>query len=151
MMSLRADASSRTVSFRASRSVYSKQSLAIAAHVFEPKAEVSSAESGKSFDVALKSKRKQITEAELAALGGEFFNELLNQEYRLLVGNLNAGISNLIVTQTLYCAGGGEKAAKSRAGETSREFKAAVDRLMRDARAEIKATMPKKISPRRAL
>ena len=145
MMRFKVDADEGTVSFKASRPFYSKQSLAIAASVFESKAAVFLSEAGKAFAVELKSKRKGTTGAELEALAGEFFNELLNQEYRLVVVDSNAKISDLIVTQVLYRAGGGDRAAAPRTDESSREFKAAVGRLMDDARAEIAATRPKRI------
>lgn len=145
MMRFDADAGAGTVSFKAARPFYSKQSVAIAAHVFESKARVSLSENAKSFEVALKSKRNRTTAAELEALAGEFFNEMLNQEYRLVVGDSNKKIADLIVTQALYCAGGAGEGVKPRAHESAPEFKAAVDRLMKDARAEILATMPPKI------
>ncbi len=144
MTSIESDAAAGTVSFRASRGFYSRQSLEIAALVFETQARVFLAEDGKSFAVELRSKKKKTSAGELEALAGEFLNELLNQEYRLLVGSFNAKISHFIVTQALYCAGGGERKPGSGAGESAREYRAEVDRLMRDARAEIKAARPKR-------
>lgn len=126
-----------------SKKIYSKDALLIAAQVLSPKANVYLEETKSAFDVTLEAKRKG---ADLAALEGEFGNELLNQEYRFLVGRFNAKISGLIVTQTLMAARGGEKPAESPAGESTPEFKKLVADLVRNAEAEVARTMPRKIA-----
>ncbi|HXS99707.1 MAG TPA: hypothetical protein VN915_03465 [Elusimicrobiota bacterium] len=145
MTLFKVDARAGTVSFKASRAFYSRQSAAIAAHVFESKARVSLAETPRSFELELKARRKGTPAAELEALAGEFLNELLNQEYRLVVGGANKRIADLIVTQALFCAGGAgadgaARAAGIRARESAPEFRAEVDRLMAEARAELALT-----------
>lgn len=127
-----------------SKKIYSKDALLIAAQVLSSKVNVYLDEDKAAFDVTLEAKRK---DADLAALEGEFANELLNQEYRFVVGRFNAKISSLIVTQTLLAARGGETPAAPPEGESTPEFKALVAGLVREAEAEVARTMPRKISP----
>jgi len=96
--------------------------------------------------VTLKAKRRDADTAALSALAGEFGNELLNQEYRFLVGRFNQKISALIVTQTLMAARGGETPAAPPAAEQSAEFKTLVADLVKNAEAEVARTMPRKIA-----
>jgi hypothetical protein len=145
-----ADADRKTVAFSASRHFCSPEAVELAARVFETKAEAAAKPVGDFFEVRLKSKKRTpVSAEELEALAGEFLNEVLNQEYRFLVGRFNAKIADLIATQTLYCARGSGKRVKPRS-EASPKFKASVDALMKTAREEIKRTMPGKIPPKGA-
>lgn len=146
-MMLETDLAERTVSFSLSKKIYSLESLKIANHIFSSKAEVLLADSKDELEVTLRSKKKVPTESDLSALGGEFLNELLNQEYRFLVGGFNQKISNLIVTQALMAARGGENPAKAPAEEQTPQFKAAVAAMIKEAEAEVKKTMPRKLPP----
>ncbi len=146
-MRLEIDPQEPSVSFSAPKSVYSQDGLRIAAHVFATRAEVLVAKYRDSYAVTLKSKRRSASQADLEALAGEFLNELLNQEYRFLVGRFNHKISGLIVTQVLLAARGGEQAVKPPSEERSAEFQAAVAVLMKEAEEEALRTMPKRIAP----
>lgn len=128
-----------------SKKIYSKDALLIAAQVLSTKVNVYLDETKSAFDVTLEAKRKDAGPEQLAALEGEFANELLNQEYRFIVGRFNAKISSLIVTQTLMASRGGETPAAPPAGESTPEFKKLVADMMRNAEAEVARTMPKKI------
>lgn len=127
------------------KKIYSKDSLLIAAQILSPKLNVYLDETKTSYEVTLEAKRKDGGPDKLAALAGEFGNELLNQEYRFIVGRFNSKISSLIVTQTLMAARGGEVPAGAPAGESTPEFRATVAALMQNAEAEVARTMPKKI------
>jgi His-Xaa-Ser system protein HxsD len=127
------------------KKIYSKDSLLIAAQVLSSKLNVYLDETKSSYEVTLEAKRKDADAAVLAALAGEFGNELLNQEYRFIVGRFNSKISSLIITQTLMSARGGETPAAPPAGESTPEFKTLVANLMKNAEAEVARTMPKKI------
>lgn len=148
-LKLSADPKEREVSFSVPRSMYSRQAVEIAAHVFSKRVDVLLAEDKKAFDLTLRSKRKTADKAELEALGGEFVNELLNQEYRFIVSRFNQKISSLIVTQALLAARGGEDARPAGVPEAEKtpEFKAKVAALLREAEEEVKRTMPKKLPP----
>lgn len=146
-MRLKTDVGERTVGFEVPRSMYSREGLDIANQIFSPRAEIYLEESAKTLGLTLKSKRKASTPEELERLGGEFLNELLNQEYRFVVGRFNQKISGLIVTQALFSARGGEEPPKPPVEEQTPEFKEAVVKMMRDAAEEIKRTMPKKLPP----
>lgn len=128
-----------------SKKIYSMDALRIAAHVLSTKVDVYVSESKTAYDVELQAKRKGATEEQVSALAGEFGNELLNQEYRFIVGNFNRKISSLIVTQALMASRGGENPPAAPEAENTPEFKARVKELMREAQAEIDRTMPKKI------
>ncbi len=144
-MILDIDVKEREASFELPKKVYSMDSLRIAAQVLSPKIDVYLDESKTAYEVTLKAKRKDAGKEQLEALAGEFGNELLNQEYRFLVGRFNQKISSLIVTQTLMAARGGETPAAPPAGESTPEFKKMTADLMRNAEAEVARTMPKKI------
>ena len=126
-----------------SKKAYSMDGLRIAAHVLSSKVDVYMDETKTAWDVTLEPKRK---DADKAALEGEFRNELLNQEYRFLVGAFNRKISSLITTQALMAARGGENPPPAvPPEETTPEFKAKVAELMKAAQDEISRTMPKKL------
>jgi His-Xaa-Ser system protein HxsD len=144
-MDFEIDLPERSVAFEVPEKVYSRQGLEIAAQVFSSKADVYLGKSGGAFELTLKSKRKNVGTPELESLAGEFLNELLNQEYRFIVGRFNQKISTFIVTQTLLAARGGETPAEIPAEEKTPEFKARVAELMKAATAEVLKTMPAKI------
>ena len=141
------DEAERSVSFEVAKKVYSRDGLDIAVQVFGSKAEVYLDETPKSFGLTLQAKKKTAGAADLERLAGEFLVELLNQEYRFVVGRFNSKISSLIVTQALFCARGGETPPAPCAEEQTPEFKAETARLMKTAQDEIKRTMPKKLPP----
>lgn len=128
------------------KKIYSKDALLIAAQVLSSKVNVYLEESKSDFTVTIEAKRRDAGKEQLEALAGEFGNELLNQEYRFLVGRFNSKISSLIVTQTLMAARGGETPAAPPAAEQSAEFKALVAELVKNAEAEVARTMPRKIA-----
>lgn len=128
------------------KKIYSKDALLIAAQVMSNKVNAYLEESKSDFTVTIEAKRRDVDAAQLAALAGEFGNELLNQEYRFLVGRFNAKISSLIVTQTLMAARGGETPAAAPAEESTPAFKKLVADMVRNAEAEVARTMPRKIS-----
>jgi His-Xaa-Ser system protein HxsD len=145
-MELDVEPAERTVAFEVPEKIYSRQGLEIAAQIFSSKADVYLGKTGGVFEVTLKSKRKTAAaEGDLEVLAGEFVNELLNQEYRFIVGRFNQKISSFIVTQTLLSARGGETPAEIPAEEKTPEFKARVAALMKAASAEVAKTMPPKI------
>ncbi|MCR4295178.1 MAG: hypothetical protein NUW21_06560 [Elusimicrobia bacterium] len=129
-----------------SKKIYSKGALLIAAQVLSNKVNAYLEESKSDYTVTIEAKRRDVDAAQLAALAGEFGNELLNQEYRFLVGRFNAKISSLIVTQTLMAARGGESPAAAPAEESTPAFKKLVADMVRNAEAEVARTMPRKIS-----
>ncbi|MBI5629746.1 MAG: hypothetical protein HY921_02545 [Elusimicrobia bacterium] len=146
-MEFEIDEEERTVSFEACAKAYSLDAVQISAHIFSGRANVFLDRSEDAFELALQSKKKSAA-AELEVLAREFLNEMLNQEYRFVVGAFNRKISNLIVTQALLAARGGEAAPAS--GEETDEFKVFAARLMREAQEEIARTMPRKIAPQGA-
>lgn len=143
---LSVNAGERSVELDLPAGVYSPDSVRIAAHVFDRRAEAFLSEEGRTLEVALVSRSGDAGPEELKALGKEFLNELLNQEYRALVGRFNRKITDLVVTQALYSARGGETPPE-KADESSPEFKADVERMLKEAEEEIRRTMPPKIPP----
>lgn len=146
-MDLTTDLEEKSVSMELQSSLYSREGIEISAQVFGSRAEVLLEAGGKFFGVTLRSKRKSVQNCDLEQLGGEFLNELLNQEYRMIVGRFNRKISSLIVTQALLSARGGENPPAPPAGEQTPEFKAAVAQLLRETQDEVRRTMPKKLPP----
>ena len=144
-MELDIDAKEREVSFDVPKKIYSMDAVRIAAQVLSTKIDTYLDESKTDYEVTLKAKRKDAGAEQLSALAGEFGNELLNQEYRFVVGRFNSKISSLIVTQALMAARGGEKGTSVPAEEKTPEFKAKVAELMKNAEAEVSRTMPRKI------
>jgi His-Xaa-Ser system protein HxsD len=144
-MNFEVDAAERSVSFEVPEKIYSRQGLEIAAQVFSSKADVFLGKSGGVYELTLKAKRRSSGKLELEALAGEFLNEILNQEYRFIVGGFNRKIASFIVAQTLLSARGGETPAETPAEEKTPEFKAAVAAMMKSAEAEVRRTMPAKI------
>lgn len=145
-MNLDTDVKERSVSFDIPKKIYSMDALRIAAQILSPKIDVYLDESKSAYEVTLKAKRRDAGKEQLEALAGEFGNELLNQEYRFVVGRFNSKISSLIVTQTLMAARGGETPAAAPAGESTPEFKKLVADLVKNAEAEVARTMPRKIA-----
>ena len=145
-MRLETDVKERQVSFEIPKKIYTMDALRIAAQILAPKIDVYLDESKTDFEVTLKAKRRDAGEAQLTALAGEFGNELLNQEYRFIVGRFNSKISSLIVTQALMAARGGETPAAPPVEEQMPEFKAKVAAMVKNAEAEVARTMPKKIA-----
>src|SRR6185369_14749388 len=97
----------KSVSLELPCAMYARQSIEIAAQVFSARADVLLGEDDETFELTLRAKKKTVQNCDLEALGGEFLNELLNQEYRMVVGNFNRKVSSLIVTQALFSARGG--------------------------------------------
>lgn len=128
------------------KKIYSKDALLIAAQVLSNKVNVYLEESKSDYTVTIEAKRRDAGKEQVEALAGEFGNELLNQEYRFLVGRFNSKISSLIVTQTLMAARGGETPAAAPAAEQTPEFKKLVADLVKNAEAEVARTMPRKIA-----
>lgn len=150
-MILDTDVKERSVSFDIPKKIYSMDALRIAAQILSPKIDVYLDESKAAYEVTLKAKRRDAGREQLEALAGEFGNELLNQEYRFVVGRFNSKISSLIVTQTLMAARGGETPAAPPAEESAPAFQALVAELVKNAEAEVARTMPKKISDQGAV
>lgn len=125
------------------RAFYSREAARVAAHVLEPRAEVR-VKAGRSALRVTLTARRPASPAELDELAGEFFNELLNQEYRLFVSRFNARLADLVATQSLYYARGGASRPRRRSPESSRAFQAEVGRLLKDARAEIARSQPRR-------
>jgi len=146
-MELDIDVRERSVCFDVPKKIYSMDAVRIAAQVLSSKIDTYLDESKTDYEVTLKAKRKDAGAEQLSALAGEFGNELLNQEYRFVVGRFNSKISSLIVTQALMAARGGEKGPAEVPGEKTPEFKAKVAELVKNAEAEVRRTMPKKIAP----
>lgn len=146
-MKIAVDPKEGTAEFALPAKAYAERSLEIAAMVFAKRAEVYAAAGRGSTEVTLKAKGAGAGEAELRALAGEFLNELLNQEYRELVGRFNRKLTDLVVTQALFSARGGQNPPEQ-ADESSPEFKAEVKKMMAEAEEEIRRTMPKKIAPK---
>lgn len=144
-MKLDVDVKERAVSFAVPKKIYSMDALRIAAQILSPKIDVYLDEGKTAYEVTLKAKRRDADAVALNGLAGEFGNELLNQEYRFVVGRFNAKISTLIVTQTLMAARGGETPPAPPAAESTPEFKKLVAELVKNAEAEVARTMPKKI------
>jgi His-Xaa-Ser system protein HxsD len=138
------DRAERSVSLSAPRKIYSDDAVRIAAHVFSNRTEVYHEGTKNSHELTLVAKRRDLDEKALEALGGEFLNELLNQEYRFVVARFNRKVADVIAAQTLLSARGGETPAAP--APDSAELKAETARLMAEADAEIQRTMPKKIA-----
>lgn len=145
-MKLDIDAKAREVSFSVPAKLYSEDALRIAAAVFESKCEASAGASKGRHELTLKARRDLGADG-LAALAGEFGNELLNQEYRFVVARFNRKVADLIAAQTLLAARGGEHPPAAPEGEKTPEFQAEVKKLLAEAADEIRRTMPKRIAP----
>lgn len=139
------DIAERSVTLSAPRKTYSDDAVRIAAHVFANRAEVYHRASRSAHELTLVAKRRDAGAEALEALGGEFLNELLNQEYRFVVGRFNRKVADVIGAQALLSARGGEKPAPP--APDSPELKAEAAKLMAAAEDEIRRTMPKKIAP----
>jgi His-Xaa-Ser system protein HxsD len=144
-LNISVDRAARSVSVTAPRKTYSDDAVKIAAHVFSNRAEVYHRVSRSAHELTLVAKRRDADAASLEALGGEFLNELLNQEYRFVVARFNRKIADLIAAQTLMSARGGAKLAKP--APDAPELEAETRKLMAAAEEEIRRTMPKKIAP----
>lgn len=141
-MRLQINPEAKEVSFRIHPSLYGEDAVRVAAHIFERRAEVYVEKKARSTELTLAARRSN---SDLEALGREFLNELLNQEYRKMVGSLNKNLAAMLVTQALYSARGGETEPKPAA--LTPEQKTEVRRLMEEAQEEIDRTMPKRIAP----
>lgn len=144
-MKISVDRAERSVSLSAPRKIYSDDAVRIAAHVFSNRTEIYHEAAKSHHELTLVAKRRDLDEKSLEALGGEFLNELLNQEYRFVVARFNRKVADLIAAQTLLSARGGENPEAP--AEDSAELKAEAARLMAEANDEIKRTMPKKLAP----
>ena len=144
-MKISVDRAERSVSLSAPRKIYSDDAVRIAAHVFSTRAEIYHNAAKTAHELTLVAKRRDLDERALEALGGEFLNELLNQEYRFVVARFNRKVADLIAAQTLLSARGGETPAVP--APDSAELKAETARLMAEAEAEIRRTMTKKLPP----
>ena len=141
------DVKAREATVTLPSSVYSDEGLRITAAVFEARCEVYHEPVKGGFTLTLAARRKDLDAKALEALAGEFLNELLNQEYRFVVSRFNRRVADLVVTQALLSARGGETPPAAPAGESAPAFKDEVARLMAEASAEIKKTMPKRLPP----
>jgi His-Xaa-Ser system protein HxsD len=139
------DAAQRSVRLEAPRRNYSDDAVRIAAHVFSSRAEVYWRKGRTAHELTLAAKRAGLDAAALEALGGEFLNELLNQEYRFVVARFNRRIADVIAAQALLSARGGANPPPPAAD--SADLAAETERLMSEAAAEIRRTMPAKIAP----
>lgn len=148
-MKAKIDAKAREAALSLSSAVYSDEAVRIAAAVFDSRCEVYHEEKKGGFALTLAARRKDLDEKALEALAGDFLNELLNQEYRFLVGRFNRRVADLVVTQALLSARGGENPPETAKGEDEPAFKAEVARLMAEAAAEIEKTMPKRLPPQK--
>jgi His-Xaa-Ser system protein HxsD len=144
-MKFSTDKAERSVSLTAPRATYSDDAVRIAAHVFSNRAEVYHHASKADHELTLVARRRDADADALEALGGEFLNELLNQEYRFVVARFNRKVADVIAAQTLLSARGGANPAKP--APDSPELKAEVKKLMAAAAEEIRRTMPKKLAP----
>lgn len=139
------DVPGREAALEVPKAVYSDRALEIAAHVFAKRAEVYVGETKAAWELTLKARRKDLSEAQLGALAGDFLVELLNQEYRFLVSELNKDIAALQGTQALFAARGGENPPV--APKEDAAFKKAAAALMAEATKELARTVPKRIAP----
>lgn len=146
-MNVAIDASAREATLILPSAVYSDEAVRITAAVFDARCEVYHEASKGKFILTLAARRKDAGAKALESLAGEFLNEMLNQEYRFYVSRFNRRIANLVVTQALLSARGGETPPAAPAGESKPAFKAEVAKLMAEAAAEIKKTMPKRLPP----
>ncbi len=144
-MNISVDPAEGSVRLNLPRQTYSRDAMSIAAHVFSNRAEVYQRASKTGHELTLVAKRPDCDEAALESLGGEFLNELLNQEYRFIVARFNRKIADRISAQTLLSARGGENPKKPEAD--SPELAEQLKKLMAAAEAEIRLTMPKKLPP----
>jgi His-Xaa-Ser system protein HxsD len=147
-MNIAVDAAERRVSVRVPRKIYSDDAVRIAAHVFDSRAEVYHEAGRAEHELTLVARRTGLDAGALEALGGEFLNELLNQEYRFLVARFNRRIADRIVAQSLLSARGGDHPAPP--PPDTPELKAETKRLLAEAADEIRRTMPKRIPPQGA-
>ena len=141
-MKPKCDADSKEAGFDVSPELYSEESLALAARVFERQADAYVETKGKALRVTLEAK-KRLPKEGLDRLAREFLNEALNQEMRRLVGAANKNLAALLVTQALYSARGEEKAPPPLTPEQEKE----ASRLMAEAQAEVERTMPARLPP----
>lgn len=144
-MKIAVDVSARRATVRAPRKVYSDDAVRVAAHVFDGRAEVYHAAGKSEHEIDLVARRKDLDAAALENLAGEFLNELLNQEYRFLVGRFHRRIADRVVAQALLSARGGENPPAPI--PDSPELKAEAERLMAQTAEEIRRTMPPRIAP----
>lgn len=136
-----------SISMKADRCVYSDEAARIAAHVFSARAEILRRVNAAAHEFVLAAKDGAGGPAALEALGGEFLNELLNQQYRILVARFNRKSADFIATQALLAARGGE--GPDRAEPMPPLLTAELQRLKAIAESEMLRTMPEKSGPRR--
>ncbi|NNN05250.1 MAG: hypothetical protein HKL90_05060 [Elusimicrobia bacterium] len=135
----------RSVALNVPRKIYGDDAVRIAAHVFSNRAEVYHRAGKAAHELTLVARHRGADAASLEALGGEFLNELLNQEYRSVTARFNRKIADIIAAQALLSARGAETPALP--AQDSPEFEAEVQKLLAAAGDEIARTMPKKLSP----
>jgi hypothetical protein len=146
-MKISVDPAERSVTVTVSPKAYSDDAVRIAAVVFGRRADVYD-DAGRSARALTLVAKRALDARALESLGGDFLNELLNQEYRFLVARFNRAIADRIATQTLLAARGGEPPPPRPADPP--ELKAETKRLLAAAREEIARTMPKRLPPQGA-
>lgn len=136
------DVKEREASVRLPKAVTSQAALELAAQVFAKRAEAFVGETKAEWELTLKARRPGATEAQLAALAGDFLVELLNQEYRFLVSALNKDVASLQSAQALFAARGGENPPSPPKEDAA--FKKLAAKLLAEAKAELAKSAPKR-------
>ena len=104
----------KTARLSVPKAVYTEAGLRMAALVFAKRAAICIEKSAGGWVLDLPE-----------AMAGDFLNELLNQEYRFLVADLNGNAASLQATQALFAARGGENPPPAPAEDAAFKKKAA--------------------------